>query len=169
MGYHTDFDGEFTLDRPLANEHREYLELFSGTRRMRRNAELAAGRPDPVRLAAGLDVGPDGAYFVGAEGYSGQERTPDVVGYNDPPEGQPGLWCGWVPNDDGSAIVWDEGEKFYSYVEWIEYLITHFLAPWGYTLSGTIEWSGEEQGDLGKIVIESNAVSVKAGKIVFDD
>jgi hypothetical protein len=169
MGYTTYFEGEFTLDRPLANEHRKYLEAFSGTRRMRRNPELTAERPDPVREAAGLDVGPEGAYFVGGGDFRGQEHSEDVVGYNDPPKGQPGLWCQWVPDEAGTVIQHDEGEKFYSYVEWIEYLIQHFLAPWGYTLSGEVTWSGEEQGDMGKIVIEANAVSVKVAKIVFED
>lgn len=169
MGYTTYFDGEFTLDRPLATEHRDYLEKFNGTRRMKRDAQLTKDRPDPVREAAGLGVGPEGAYFVGESGYAGQNRGPDVIDGNGPPEGQPGLWCKWIPTDDGTAIVWDEGEKFYSYVEWIEYLVEHFLAPWGYTLSGTVEWSGEEQGDMGKIVIEQNAISVKVAKIVYED
>ena len=44
---------------------------------------------------------------------------------------QPGLWCQWVPNASGTAIVWDEGEKFYYYIEWIKYLIEHFLRAVG--------------------------------------
>lgn len=169
MGYTTYFEGQFTIDRPLASEHRAYLEKFSGTRRMRRNADLTEGRPDPIREAAGLALGLEGAYFVGGEDFRGQEHSDDVADYNNPPEGQPGLWCGWIPSEDGDAIIWDEGEKFYFYTDWIEYLIKHFLAPWGYTLSGEITWSGEEQGDIGKVVIVDNAVSVKAAKIVYDD
>lgn len=179
MGYTTYFEGQFTLDRPLTSEHRRYLKAFSLTRRMRRNPELTAERDDPIREAAGLAVGDEGGYAVPAARFSeddglqvtdsGQERSGDVVAYSDPPADQPGLWCGWEPNDDGSAIVWDEGEKFYSYTEWIEYLIKHFLAPWGYTLSGEIQWSGEENTDMGKIVIEANVVRVKVAKIVYDD
>ena len=69
-------------------------------------------------------------------------------------ERQPGLWCQWVPNEDGSMIEWDEGEKFYAYIEWIAYLLKHFLVPWGYQLDGTIEWSGEEYDDRGAIKCE---------------
>jgi hypothetical protein len=33
MGYTTDFEGEFMLDRPLNAEHQDYLQMFSETRR----------------------------------------------------------------------------------------------------------------------------------------
>ena len=88
---------------------------------------------------------------------------------NKPPTGQPGLWCQWTPNDDGTAIVWDGGEKFYDYVAWLEYLVKNFLKPWGYVLNGTVNWSGEDQGDVGKIVAKDNKVSKVRGKIVYTD
>lgn len=170
MGYTTSFDGEFAIDKPLAPEHREYLKAFSHTRRMKRKAELTAKRDDPAREAAGLAVGDEGGYFVGAGGMCGQEShgTPDIDDYNEPPKGQPGLWCQWEPNEDGTAIFWDGGEKFYYYVEWITYLIDHFLAPWGYVLNGTVEWSGEEQGDVGKIIVVDNEVTEKVGRITYE-
>lgn len=82
--------------------------------------------------------------------------------------GQPGLWCQWIPTDDGTAIVWDEGEKFYNYKEWIEYLIQHFLAPWGYVLNGVVQWAGESRGDIGLIKIVNNDVQVLAAKVVYE-
>lgn len=176
MGYTTDFSGEFNLDKSLTNEHKAYLEKFASTRRMKRKQSLTAKRPDPLREAAGLPVGKEGGYFVGEVGDFGQGKgfgenngIPDLSEYNCPPAGQPSLWCQWIPNDDGTAIVWDGGEKFYSYVEWIEYLIEHFLKPWGYTLNGEVEWFGEDTNDRGKIVIDNNTVKTMVGRIVYEE
>lgn len=82
--------------------------------------------------------------------------------------GFPGFWCQWVPNSEGTAIEWDGGEKFYNYVEWIEYLIQHFFEPWGVKLNGEVEWSGEESDDLGLISVKDNVVTVKQGKVVYE-
>lgn len=169
MGYTTDFEGEFKLDRPLSPEHRAYLAAFNATRRMARNAAMTERMIDPLRSAVGLPVGPGGAYFVGAASSDyGQARTPDIVDYNGPPPGQPGLWCQWVPSDDGTAIVWDGGEKFYNYVEWLEYLLEHFLIPWGYALSGEVTYQGEESSDFGKIVVTETSVKNVRGKRTYE-
>ena len=79
----------------------------------------------------------------------------------------PGLWCQWRPNESGTTIEWDGGEKFYEYVAWIEYLITHFLGPWGYKLEGEVYWDGEESGDQGLIEIRDNVVKVKHAVITY--
>lgn len=167
---------------------------------MKRDPDIAETLPDPVRIAAGLPIGFEGAYFVGTAGNNmGQDNDPSVLEHNNPPGvpkidepydaktwgqkyakelelrehalalglAQPGLWCQWVPNASGTAIVWDEGEKFYDYIEWIEYLITHFLAPWGYKLNGEVSWEGEESGDLGIIEITDNVVRVGRAKITY--
>ena len=81
----------------------------------------------------------------------------------------PGNYCQWIPSDDGKVIEYDDGEKFYDYVEWIEYLIETKFNPWGYTLNGTVEWDGEEQGDMGRIVITDNFVTTVEPKIVWPD
>jgi hypothetical protein len=175
MGYTTDFNGDFGLDKVLAPEHKAYLQKFAQTRRMKRKEELTLEREDPIRDAAELPVGYDGAYFVGELGDFGQgighnqKGIPDLVDYNNPPSGQPSLWCQWVPSDDGYSIKWDGGEKFYHYVEWIEYLIEHFLKPWGYTLNGEVEWYGEDANDRGMIVIDNNVVKTKIARIVYED
>lgn len=169
MGYTTDFNGEFTLDKPLKKKHAEYLRKFAETRRMQRNAELTAERPDPVRKAAKLPVGIEGGYYVGEGGMCGQgdnHDIEDVINYNGAPSDQPGLWCQWVPNEDGTAIEWDGGEKFYYYVEWLEYLITHFLKPWGYVLNGQVSWFGEDSNDRGNIYVKDNAVQAIGDRIV---
>jgi len=159
MGYTTYFSGEFKLDKPLAPEHKAYLEKFSQTRRVKRDAAKAALLPDPVREAAGLPIGSEGAYFVGGTGCAGQDRDDSILDYNRAPKDQPGLWCQWQPDEDGEYIEQDGGEKFYNYTEWIEYLIEHFLAPWGYTVNGEVDWDGEESGDDGTITVENNVVT----------
>ena len=168
MGYTTEFQGSFALDKPLTKPHQDYLCEFSDTRRVTRDASKTANRKDPMRIAAGLRVGQQGAYFVGESGFSGQDHAKDIVDYNNPPAGQPGLWCQWIPSDDGCRIKWDGNEKFYAYTEWIVYLIDNFLEPWGYTLNGEVQWEGEDHGDLGKIFIENNIVSAKEGRVTYD-
>lgn len=159
MGYTTDFEGKFTLNKPLAPEHAAYLRAFSGTRRMKRDPIIAEKliEADAIRTKVGLPIGPDAAYFIGSGSY-GQNRDGSIIDYNRAPDGQPGLWCQWVPNEDGTAIEWDGDEKFYKYVPWLKYIIHHFLATWGYVLNGEVVWEGEESSDVGKIVVKDNDV-----------
>jgi len=168
MGYTTDFYGQFELDRPLAPKHAEYLNQFSETRRMKRNAGVAAKLPDPTREAAGLPIGTEGEYFVGAGGDFGQNSDESVLDYNGHPRTQPGLWCQWVPTEDGLGIEWNGTEKFYYYVEWLEYIVENFLKPWGYVLNGAVEWSGEERGDVGIIKVKDNVVTAYQGMVVYE-
>ncbi len=83
--------------------------------------------------------------------------------------GYPGIWCQWVPNEDGTCIEWDEGEKFYNYVEWLQYLISNFLQPNGYTLNGESEWQGEEHDDVGTIFVKNNEITVKQATMTYED
>lgn len=119
MGYTTEFTGKFTLDKPLVSAHRHFLGALAATRRMRRDPAKAAQLPDPIREAAGLEVGVDGQHYVGGAYVSasgaveapdfGQAEDDSVVERNRPPSGQPGLWCQWTPNADGTVIAWDGG------------------------------------------------------------
>lgn len=70
----------------------------------------------------------------------------------------PGIWCQWTI--ENGVLEWDEGEKFYNYVEWLKYLIDNFFEKWGIKLNGTIKWKGENMNDIGKIVVENNKVTV---------
>ncbi len=146
MGYTTDFSGQFELDKPLAPKMKKFLTMFNETRRMKRNVDEAFGI--------------DGEFFVFGTGSFGQDRDDSIVDYNQQPSTQPSLWCQWVPNEDGTAIEWDGGEKFYAYSEWLFYIINKILAPNGYTLNGTVIWQGEETGDVGKIHVVNNVVTV---------
>ena len=162
MGYQTEFQGEFTLNKPLHRVHAEYLKAFAGTRRMKRDPKIAETLPDPIRYAVDLPIGQDGEFFVGNSNDNdfGQTNDKSVLDFNESPETQPGFWCKWVPTADGDAIEWDGGEKFYYYTEWITYIIANFLKPWGYKLSGEVMWSGERCNDTGIICIKNNVVKL---------
>jgi hypothetical protein len=144
----------------LTPEHAAYLRQFEYTPRMRRDPDKALLLLDPLRVAVGLPIGKEGGYFVGGTSGEGSDHDASVQDSNSSPVGQPSLWCGWRPNEDGTAIVWDRGEKFYYYIEWLEYLIEHFLKPWGYRLNGTMNWVGQDAKDRGVITVRDNAVSV---------
>tara|TARA_R100001594_G_scaffold92136_2_gene126448 strand:- start:4926 stop:5417 length:492 start_codon:yes stop_codon:yes gene_type:complete len=160
MGYSTDFEGRFDITPTLSDEHREYLLKFSDTRRMARDESLTAERPDPVREAAGLPVGEEGCFFVGEEGWAGQNSGHDVTAYNSPPASQPSLWCQWVPTGDGRHLQWNGCEKFYDYVRWLSDVICpQFLARWGYMLNGCVSWVGEDDRDRGTITVKDNVVT----------
>ena len=159
MGYTTEFQGTFSLNKTLTEDQVVYLTKFSETRRMKRDAKIAATLPDPLRNAVGLPIGNEAEYFVGGVGDFGQDDDLSVIDHNDPPKNQPGLWCQWVPSADGEGIEWNGGEKFYYYVEWLNYIIKNFLIPWGLVLNGTVKWRGEDFDDAGKIIVKDNVVS----------
>jgi hypothetical protein len=137
--------------------------------------------------------GKDGEFFVKDDGDMGQRGDASVIDHNTPPgqlgynestlsfeqrwsenqrrekegECQPSLWCQWVINDE-NELEWDGGVKFYSYVEWLKYLIKNFFQPWGVLLNGEIEWTGEDSSDMGKIVVVNNEVTTKHGTVVYN-
>lgn len=177
MGYSTDFDGEWKVTPTLSEKHRLYLDQFSTSRRMKRDPDYTEKRlPDPLRIAVGLPIGKEGCYYVGVSGDNGQDHmwsrgdSPGdrhgILDSNSEPEGQPGFWCKWEPNSDGTAIKWSGAEKFYDYIEWIKYLLEHFLTPWGYTLSGRVDWQGEDEADKGFIIIYNNQVFVNEDPVL---
>lgn len=154
MGYTTDFTGFFSIENPLTPSQVAYIQAFNKTRRMSRSEGDAELLPDELRKAVGLPIGHNGGYYVGSnlDGNFGQTRDTSILDYNQPPEGQPGLWCQWTVSDDGTQLEWDGGEKFYNYIEWLQYLVTHFFSVWGVKLNGEIKWQGEDMDDRGKII-----------------
>jgi hypothetical protein len=136
---------------------------------MKRDSLTVLTLPDPVRDAVGLEAGHEGRYYVGGkdDDYWGTKKDNTILDHNYPPTGQPSLWCQWVPVD-ASTLEWDGGEKFYDYVEWIKYLIEHFLVRWGYSLTGIVEWTGEDRDDRGEIDIDDNFVVIREGRITYE-
>ena len=71
----------------------------------------------------------------------------------------PRIWGHWIIADH-DQLEWDGGEKFYNYVEWLEYLIKNYFNVWDVKLNGTIKWQGESMDDRGKIIVENNNISI---------
>jgi hypothetical protein len=159
MGYTTSFRGKAEINPPLTAAQILYLRKFCNTRRMKRDPVLALQLPDPLGKALNMPIGDEAGYFVGGTGHSGQDRDLSVLDFNQPPVGQPGLWCSWDVTDDGRYLQWSGAEKFYDYVEWLRYLVEHFFSAWGCVLNGEIEWRGEHREDTGVIKVQCNVVS----------
>jgi len=155
MGYTTEFEGSFKIDQPVDNETAILLKGLANTRRMKRNIK---------------GYGIDGEFYIEGEDVlygEGKNKYLTIVDYNTPPSTQPGLWCQWELQDDNQTIMWDGAEKFYNYVEWIEYIIKSILEPRGYIVNGEVKWFGEDRHDNGKIIIKNNIVNKKEGKITY--
>ena len=167
MGYTTDFEGTCQFDTPLTPDQVAFIQKFSSTRRMKRDEASVARRADPLREAVGLPVGTEGEYYVGADRYDCGFNDKSVLNGNYPPETQPGLWCNWTVSDDGTEFKWNEGEKFYSYIEWLEYMIAHFFEPWGKKMSGNITWQGEDEEDTGTIIVDDNQITIDGDEIGY--
>lgn len=157
MGYTTEFEGSIAVEPPLSAEEISYLTKFNDTRRMRRK---------------------NGPYCVEGSGFSYGVDS-DVIDHNNPPEGQPGLWCQWRPTEDGKDIIWDGGEKFYDSPEWMQYIIDHFIGVdpiakkvdpenfaflQGHVCNGQIEAQGEYSDDRWLLIVENNKVKVAKSK-----
>ncbi len=156
MGYTTEFEGRIEIEPALNADEIAYLLKFSDTRRMDRE---------------------NGPYFVDGNGFAGQGNGPDeVYNHSKPHSSQPGLWCKWAPTEDGTALEWNEHEKFYDSAEWMQYLIDHFIgygpkardsnAAWlpilqGHVCNGVISAQGEEPGDAWLLIVKDNQVFVQ--------
>ncbi len=161
MGYTTDFDGQIDIEPPLSEKEVKYINKFAETRRMDRE---------------------NGPYYVGGEGDFGQAHDADIRDYNKSPEGQPGLWCGWVATEEGDVVEWDGGEKFYYSVEWMQYIIDHFIGEnplaklndpenfgflQGHKCNGEIYAQGEESDDCWMLEVVDGKVNTKQGSITY--
>jgi hypothetical protein len=158
MGYTTDFTGAFNLSPAATPEQVKYINQFSGTRRLGRNVNTLKELFNGEHGLNG-EYGIDGEFFVGGGGYRGQGRDASVIDHNTQPSTQPSLWCQWILTDDGTQLVWDEVEKFYSYTEWLTYMVEKFFTPWGIKLNGSVEFQGEDDDDKGVITLKDSAIA----------
>jgi len=163
MGYTTNFTGELSVTPAASQELTNYINTFSSTRRMGRDVDTLH------RLYKGKhgfegDYGVNGEYFAKEDGNFGQSDCKSIQNYNGSPTSQPGLWCQWVLTEDGEYLEWDGGEKFYSYIEWLKYMIANFFEPKGHKLNGEIQWYGEERQDEGTIYVKDNKVQTEPFK-----
>lgn len=81
--------------------------------------------------------------------------------FDNPPEDGPGSYCQWIATTDGRGIEWDGNEKFYNYVEWLQWLIDKRLTPWGISIVGEVRFQGEDPDDRGLLFVKNGKV-VKA-------
>lgn len=171
MGYTTDFDGALAITPALKPEVAEYINRFSGTRRMKRNVA------DLTKVYGGEhgfngNYGIDGEFFAHEDGDCGQSDRTGVQDFNCRPSTQPGLWCQWVirtTKNGEQYLEWDGNEKFYNYVEWLRYVIDNFIAPQGSVCNGEILWQGEDYDDRGRIRVVDNKVKKGKAKITYED
>ena len=182
MGYSTDFLGCFKCTPKLTEPQRAYLDAFGEKRHFKRRTRKgqkakwihwyklsinepvnAQDLPDPLRIAVGLPIGKQGAYFTGGVGFCGQDDDAATIDTNQEPDGMPSLWCQWRPDATGEYIGWDGGEKFYRATDWLKYIIENFLVRFGVTLHGVVRYQGEGINDFGSIVCAGNVVEQKPG------
>ena len=167
MGYTTWFDGTLQFNKPVTDELKNFINEFANIRHMKRDVEkIKELNPNWNLYGYKGNLGNEGEYYIGGSGLYGQDKDESVINGNYPPKGVPGLWCQWIINEDGE-LEWDGGEKFYEYVEWLEYLIYHFFEPEGYVLNGDISFNGEDDEDLGIIHVVDNEVNLEYGICVY--
>jgi len=46
--------------------------------------------------------------------------------------------CHWVSNGDGTAIIWDRDPDFDRSVDWLRFLVRHYLKPKGHVIKGKV-------------------------------
>lgn len=163
MGYTTYFSGSLKFNKPVTEELKQFINNFASIRHMERDTEkIKEVFPDWEEKCYKGDLGTDGAYFIGEKAWSLQREDESIMDYNNPPKGVPGLWCQWVIGSD-DELRWDGNEKFYMYIDWLQYLIDNFFDPEGYFLNGEMEFQGEDEDDFGTIIVVDNNVDVQYG------
>lgn len=156
MGYTTDFEGRFELDKPLTPAQSQYLQRFASICHWKRDIMEISSVSDPLREAVNLPVGIDGEFFVAIDP---DERKYPLYASSMPQTN----YCQWVPTKDNQGIEWDGNEKFYCYLDWLRYIIEKFLIPWNLILNGQVTYQGEDPEDCGVIRVENNSISVEVG------
>lgn len=181
MGYHTDFSGSLSFNKPLDDKMANFIWVFTRTRHMARDSRLLVEKLkkhniDVKKLLPPVpgieDFGEECKFFACPDYDIGSERArafydilPDnmydksITQYNDPPSDCPSLWCDITLSDDNSCLTLESG-KNYHYVEWIEWLIKYIFEPTGHILNGTITYQGEDIDDRGEISVKDNVVTV---------
>jgi hypothetical protein len=117
MGYTTDFIGHLDIHPPLNDAEQAYLKAYAASPRTGTEQSPYAVPGNPA-----------------AEEFEPRElpiatKPRRVRPRYSPADRPPGPWCGWVPGWCGDCLTFDGKEKFYEPVEWLRYLIDHFLRP----------------------------------------
>jgi hypothetical protein len=176
-----DFLDKLVETRRMKRDVNKLMEMFKGEH----GYPFAEDKTDPNQV-----YGYMGEYFVGGGGSMGQAQDDSIIDYNSASgeigwqdyKGdwvlkqklqdqlnkdslkQPGLWLQWELSSDGTELSWDGNEKFYHYIEWLQYLIQHFFEKWGIKLNGEVQWQGEDSSDFGKIIVTDNVIEILNGE-----
>ncbi|QNN52384.1 hypothetical protein [Nocardioides mesophilus] len=117
MGYTTDFIGHLDIRPALNAAEIGYLTAFTTSRRWRRPSGPYAVPPRPEEDEPAPELGHD---------------------FHVPADGQPGLWCDWQVCWDGCCLAYAGSERFSGVVEWLRYLLDHFLRPGAVVADGSV-------------------------------
>ena len=174
MGYTTTFEGRIKVDPPLNKQEIEYLKRFRNTcRETRIPSEYYVDRSYPLEgsriIPLRKRISDWHRELLRLPINDRLDASPDIVDRNNPPPGQPSKWCQWVPTADGNYIEWDKMEKFNFPLDWMQYLIDHFLGdnpkakPYlsflqGHTLNGEMNAEGEADDDRWILRVVDNKV-----------
>lgn len=160
--YHTTFTGRVEVSPPLNAAEVSYLTQFNRARHWDR---------------------PTGPYHLSESGglLHGFDRS---MRSNRVDPNMPGFYCPWKPTEDGTALVWDGGEKPYAAVEWMGFLVHHFLRPeaiakqeltnppdpwefpkefdrftWDHVCTGVVHAHGGGESDAWSLLVTANNVT----------
>jgi hypothetical protein len=163
MTYPTRYEGQLTIEPPLKAMEVLALTAFFRSRRIR-----TTGGPLDCRA---LNMG-----------------HPEVVSYNDPPEGQPSLHCDLEVSIPGDVMRWDRSEDTGPDLDkWITYVIDHLLKEgaefskdfsevpvtnklrdftFDHSVNGHMVATATETGEVWKIMVKDNKVFVEDVRLI---
>ncbi len=141
------YTGRLSLDRPLSDEHNRYLEAYMRMRHSTACHSLVAETLDAARVREDAGLPREARYVVDLA----QDAIISCVGSD---SGEcPALWCDWRLTHDRRALICRPGKRD-DQLSWPEYIVTHFLAPWGYRVNGLVRWQDDDdegEGDSGAV------------------
>lgn len=70
----------------------------------------------------------------------------------------PSLYCQWtiLEKNDKDYLLWDGGEKFYEYKEWLDYIILNMSKD--LLLNGCLHYRGDDFYDFGSLLVVNNVL-----------
>ena len=132
----TELEGYFKVNKPLDEETQFIIRGLRHGMSHRRDSQQLANHLGISLEVCFKNYGVDGQLYMEDNDIAvmprqrhEEERIPN----------QPSTRFSWKYFPEEQAIRWDRSEKFYCYVEWIQYLIDYVLAPRGYVLNGHVE------------------------------
>jgi len=73
-------------------------------------------------------------------------------------DNRPGMWCDFECNSH--ELFWNNSEKTMNGVEWLEYLLKHFIVPYDIKLNGVMYWT-DDYDCSGRITIKDSVLKSK--------